>query len=169
MTSELCDTVLLVAAFCRNVREYSSAITRTFAIKSVIVVAISHTLSAIYWNSNESSGGTSGCSREIIIKFIIFTRVTPSTKDANMVANGRLPRAHTEKNCDLQLKGVCWIFIWVNLHPFAKNIYFILIGKFLKQNYCKRISTSFVYLVFCRRDISGNSCCSLHMFPLELE
>jgi len=56
---------------------------------------MSHTLSAINWNSNESSGGTSGCSGEIIIKFTIFTGTTPSTKDANMVAIGMLPRAYT--------------------------------------------------------------------------
>ena len=51
VTSQLCDTA---------VSEYSSAIIRTFTIGSVIVVAISHTLSAIYLNSNESSGFTSG-------------------------------------------------------------------------------------------------------------
>jgi len=40
--SQLYDTVLLVAAFCTIVTEYSTAITRTFVTNSVIVVAISH-------------------------------------------------------------------------------------------------------------------------------
>jgi len=40
----------------------------TFAIKSVIVFAPSHALSEIYWNSNESSAGTSGCSGVILLK-----------------------------------------------------------------------------------------------------
>ena len=44
-----------------TVTEYSSAITRTFAINSVIVVPISHILSEIYRNSKYSSGYTSGC------------------------------------------------------------------------------------------------------------
>ena len=39
---------LYLGCLCRNVPEYSSAITRTFTINSVIVVAISHILSAIY-------------------------------------------------------------------------------------------------------------------------
>ena len=51
---------LYLGCLCRNVPEYPSAITRTFAINSVIVVAISHILSAIYMNSDESSGGTFG-------------------------------------------------------------------------------------------------------------
>ena len=60
VTSQLCDTVLYLGCLCTIVPEYSSAITRTFAINSVIVVAISHILSSIYWNSNESSGNTRG-------------------------------------------------------------------------------------------------------------
>jgi hypothetical protein len=50
------------------VTEYPSTITRTFAINNVIMIAISHKLSAINWNSNESSGGTSGCSGGILLK-----------------------------------------------------------------------------------------------------
>jgi len=42
VTSQLCATVLLVAAFCTIVTEYSSAITRTFAVNSVIVAAVGH-------------------------------------------------------------------------------------------------------------------------------
>jgi len=60
VTSQLCDAVLLGGFLFTIVSEYSSAITRTLAINTVIVVAISHTLSAIYLNSNESSGFTSG-------------------------------------------------------------------------------------------------------------
>ena len=48
------------------------AITITFAINSVIVIAICHILSAIYWNSNESSGSTSGCSGGIFHKIHNF-------------------------------------------------------------------------------------------------
>ena len=47
---------------------YSSTVTRTFAINSVIVVAISHILSAIHLNSNECSGGTSGCNGGILLE-----------------------------------------------------------------------------------------------------
>jgi len=39
---------LYLGCLCANVPEYSSAITSTFAVNRVIVVAISHTLSAIY-------------------------------------------------------------------------------------------------------------------------
>ena len=67
VTSQPCDTVLYLGCLCTIVTEYSSAITRTFAINSVIVVAISHILSAIYWNSNESSGCTSGCNGGILL------------------------------------------------------------------------------------------------------
>jgi len=67
------------------VPEYSSTITRTFAIKSVIVVAISHMLSAIYLNSNESSAGNSGCNGAILLKIHSFHWSHTSTKDANMV------------------------------------------------------------------------------------
>jgi hypothetical protein len=73
----------------RNVLEYSSSITRTFAINSVIVVAISHTLSTNYVNSNESSGGTSGCNGGILLKIHNFHWSHASTKDANMVAIGK--------------------------------------------------------------------------------
>ena len=72
VTSQLCDTVLLVASFCTIVTQYSSAITRTFAVNSVIVVAINHTLSAIYWNSNESPAGASGCNEGILHKIHNF-------------------------------------------------------------------------------------------------
>jgi len=72
VTLQLCDTVLLVAAFCTIVTEYSSAITPTFAVNSVIVVAISHTLSAIYWNSNETSARASVCNGGILLKIHNF-------------------------------------------------------------------------------------------------
>jgi len=65
---------------CTNVPEYSPTVTRTFAINSVIVVAISHTLSAIYLNSNELSVGTSGCNGGILLKIHDFTGATPSQK-----------------------------------------------------------------------------------------
>jgi hypothetical protein len=48
VTSQLCDIVLQGGCLCGVVPEYSTAITRTFAINTVIVVAISHMLSAIY-------------------------------------------------------------------------------------------------------------------------
>jgi len=86
MTSQLCDKVLLGGCLCTIVSEYSSAITRSFTITSVIVVAISHISSAIYLNSNESSGGTSGCSGGIFLKIHNFNT---STKDANMFAIGK--------------------------------------------------------------------------------
>jgi len=57
---------------CTAVPEYPSAITRTFAINSVIVVVMSHILSAIYWNSNESSGGTFGWNGGILLKIHSF-------------------------------------------------------------------------------------------------
>jgi len=41
--SQLCDTVILVAAYCTIVTEYSSAITPIFTINNVIVAAINHT------------------------------------------------------------------------------------------------------------------------------
>jgi hypothetical protein len=74
---------------CRIVPEYSSAITRPFAINNVIVVAISHKLNAVHLNSNESSGGTSGCNGEIFLKSHNFPWSHTSTKDANMVAIGK--------------------------------------------------------------------------------
>jgi len=49
------------------VPEYSSAITGTFVINIVIVVAIRHTLGAIHLKSNESSAGTSGCNGGIFL------------------------------------------------------------------------------------------------------
>jgi len=73
VTSQLCDTVLLSGCQCRTVPEYSPTITRTFAINSVIVVAISHILSAIHCNCNECSGGTSGFNGGILIKIHNFS------------------------------------------------------------------------------------------------
>jgi hypothetical protein len=49
------------------------------------VVAISHILSAIYWNSNESSGGNSGCNGGIFLKIHNFHWGHTSTKDADLV------------------------------------------------------------------------------------
>jgi hypothetical protein len=63
---------LHLGCICTIVTEYPIAITRTFAINSVTVVAISHILSVIYLNSNESSGGTSGCSGGIFLKIHNF-------------------------------------------------------------------------------------------------
>ena len=60
VTSQLCDTVLLVAAFVQWLLNIHPPLHVPFNIDSVIVVAISHTLSAIYLNRNESSGFTSG-------------------------------------------------------------------------------------------------------------
>ena len=89
VTSQLCDNVLLGGCHCTIVPEYLSAITRTFAVTSVIVVAISHILSANYLNSNESSGGTSGCNGGIFIKIHNFHWSHSSTKDGNMVVIGK--------------------------------------------------------------------------------
>jgi hypothetical protein len=55
---------------------------------SLIVVAISHILSTIYLNSNESSGGTSGYNGGILHKIHKFPWSHNSTKDANMVVIG---------------------------------------------------------------------------------
>ena len=74
---------------CTNVAEYSSAVTRTFAINSVIVVAISHILNAIYLNSNESFSGTSGCNGKILLIIHNFPWNHTFTKDANMVVFGK--------------------------------------------------------------------------------
>jgi len=73
----------------RIVPEYSSVITRKFAINSLIVVAISHILSAINLNSSESSADTSDCNGGIFLKIHNFHWSTPSTKDANMLAIGK--------------------------------------------------------------------------------
>ena len=80
---------------CATVPEYSTAITRTFAINSVIVVAISHTLSASYLNSNECSGSTSGWSGGILHKIRTFHWSHTSTKNANVVGISKLLRAPT--------------------------------------------------------------------------
>jgi len=80
VTSQLCDTVLLSDCLCRNVPEYSPAVTRTFAINSVIVVAISHILSAFYCNSNKCSGGNPGCIGGILLKIHYFHWSHTSTK-----------------------------------------------------------------------------------------
>jgi len=69
-----------ISCFCKIVPEYSSAITRTFAINSVIVMAISHILSASYLNSNETSSGTSGSNVEILLKIHNFHWSHTSTK-----------------------------------------------------------------------------------------
>jgi hypothetical protein len=67
----------------------------TYSINSVIVVAISHKLSAIYLNSNESSGGTSGCNGGIFLTIHYFHWSHTSTKDANMVGIGEKLRTTT--------------------------------------------------------------------------
>ena len=58
------------------------------------MVAISYLLSAIYWNSNESSGCTSVCNRTLL-KIHNFDWSHASTKDANVVAISKLLRATT--------------------------------------------------------------------------
>jgi hypothetical protein len=78
--------VLLGGCLCRIVPEYSSAITSTFVLNSVIVVAISLVISPITWNSNEPFGSTSGCDGGIFLKIHNFNT---STNDANMVAIGK--------------------------------------------------------------------------------
>jgi hypothetical protein len=80
---------LYLGCLCGNVPEYPSAITRTFAINCVIVVAVSHTLSAIYWNNNENSGGISCWNWGILLKIHNFHWSHTSTKDTNMVAIGK--------------------------------------------------------------------------------
>jgi hypothetical protein len=70
VTTRLRDTVLPVAAF-------------------VQLVAINHILSAIYWNSNESSGGTCGCNGMILYKINEFHCSHNYTKEANIVAMGK--------------------------------------------------------------------------------
>jgi hypothetical protein len=62
-----------------------SFITGTFTINCVIVVAICRTLCAIFLNSYDSSGGTSGFSGGILLKIHNFHWSHTSTKDANMV------------------------------------------------------------------------------------
>ena len=84
-----------ISCLCRNVPEYPSAITRTFPINSVIAFAISHILSAIYLNSNECSDGTAGCDGKILLKIHNFLWSHTSTKSANMMAIGKLPRTTT--------------------------------------------------------------------------
>ena len=88
---KICVTgrLYLMPMYSTNVPEYSSNITRTFAIDSLIVVAISHILSAIYLNSNECSGSTSGCNRGILLKIHNFHWSRTSTEDANMVGIGK--------------------------------------------------------------------------------
>jgi hypothetical protein len=49
------------------------ATTPTFAINCVIVVAMCHTLCAIYWNCNESSGGTSACNGGVLLAASLVT------------------------------------------------------------------------------------------------
>jgi len=78
VTSQMCDIVLLVR--CTNVPEYSPTVKRTFAINSVIVVAITHILSAIYCKNNDCSGGTCECNGGILIKIHTFTGNTPAQK-----------------------------------------------------------------------------------------
>ena len=89
VTSQLCVTVMLSGCPCKNVPEYSTAVTRTFAINSVILVAIGHILNAIYLNNNASFGVTSGCNGRILLKVHNFPWNHTSTKDANMVVNGK--------------------------------------------------------------------------------
>jgi hypothetical protein len=85
----MCKWTAVSWLLCTTVPEYSPAITHTFPINSVIVIAISHILSAIYLNSNESSAGTFGCNGGIFLKIHNFHWNHTSTKDANMVVIGK--------------------------------------------------------------------------------
>ena len=98
VTSQLCEAVTLGGCVCTNVPEYSSVIKRTFAINSVIVVAISHILNAIYLKSNESSGSTSGCNGGILLKIHNFHWSQAYTKDANMGGIDKLLRGCADKS-----------------------------------------------------------------------
>jgi hypothetical protein len=80
---------LYLGCLCTIDPEYPSAITRTFALNSVIVVAISQTLSAIYLNSNEFSSSNSGCNGGILLKIHNFHWSHTSTNDVNMVGIGK--------------------------------------------------------------------------------
>jgi len=64
---------LCLGCLCTNVTEYTFAITRTFAINNVTPVEITHILSAIYLNSNESSGCTCGWNGGIFLKIHNFS------------------------------------------------------------------------------------------------
>jgi len=76
------------------------------------VVAISHTLSAMYLNSNESSGSTSGCNGGILHKIHNFPWSHTSTKDAYMVVIGKKTKSnYMKKN------------VTVNCRGFAENSY----------------------------------------------
>jgi hypothetical protein len=94
VTSQLCDPLLLVAALVEMFLNIHPPLLYIF-IYSVIVVAISHILSAIYLNSNESSDGTSGCKEGPLRKIHNVHWSHTSTKDANMVVIGKLLRATT--------------------------------------------------------------------------
>jgi hypothetical protein len=74
---------------CRIIPQYSSAITGTFVINGVIVVAISHILSANYWNSKEFLAVPLVAMEGYSSKLIIFTGPTTVIRDANMVAIGK--------------------------------------------------------------------------------
>ena len=84
-----CVTGRLYLMPCRIVSEYSSTIRCTFAINSVIVVAISCNLSARYLKSNESSGGISGCNGPILLKIHSCPCSQTSTKHINMLGLGQ--------------------------------------------------------------------------------
>jgi hypothetical protein len=87
-----CATVRqYLGRLCAVVPEYSSAITSTFAINCVSLVAISYILSAIYWNSNEYSAGTSGCNIAILLFFKIHNFQWNHTRrrDADVFAIGK--------------------------------------------------------------------------------
>ena len=77
---------LYLSRLCTIVPEFSSAITRTFALNSVILVAISHKISAIDLNSNKTSGDISGCKGGIYLKIHNIHWSHTLHKNANMVA-----------------------------------------------------------------------------------
>jgi len=93
MKNIVCYVVLLWLP-CRIVHAYSPAITRTFAVNSVIVVAISHILSTIYLNNNLLPVSVVAM-EGYYSKFTVFTGATLFTKDTNVVAIGSYPRAPT--------------------------------------------------------------------------
>ena len=71
---------LYLSRFCTIVPEYSSAITRTFALNSVILVAISHELVQLTWRVIKLLAISLVAMEGYSSKFTIFTGATPSTK-----------------------------------------------------------------------------------------
>jgi hypothetical protein len=117
---------------CGIVPEYPSAITPTSAINSVIVVVISHILSAIYLNSNESSGSTSGCNGGILLAvplvamegyywqylWLQWRYITGSTCGCNGGILLAVPL--------VAMEGYYWQYLWLQWRDITQNSYFLL-------------------------------------------